>query len=409
MSIIHVVIEQHAEEAAFLWLLRDNAVGAPHYLPIDLKRLDNRIEAHIDGLRIAGDDGWQIVWKQAEERAEPGELFAAAVIAFESGDAKRIEAVLNLAATKPEASRGVVSATGWLPDSIAVPRLTPLLSHSSAAIRSIGLAGYAIRRLNPDLALERALNDSDLTLRARALKFVGEMGYSVWLATTKKHLTSSDLTCRFQAAWSAARIAKDPAAVAELQTIALTESRYRLRSVNMAVRCMDVMAAQKWLTMLGSLAGNERLAIHGMGALGDPIFMPRLLEWMKQPQLMRAAGEAFTFITGAHIADDDLEGNLPEGFEPGPNDNPLDEDVSMDPDEGLSWPDRAKVESWWKGNQGRFNKGTRFLLGKPITPEWLEEVIAKQRQRCRLAAALELAIRQPKERLRELRAPYCPR
>ena len=161
--------------------------------------------------------------------------------------------------------------------------------------------------------------------------------------------------------------------------------------------------------MLASLAGNERLAIHGMAALGDPIFVPRLLEWMKLPPLMRIAGEAFTFITGAHITYSDLEGERPEGFEPGPTEDPLDEAVSMDPDEGLPWPDPAKIEAWWKSNGSRFSKGTRYLLGKPISIESAQEVIAKERQRFRLAAALELAIRQPKEPLLELRAPYCNR
>ena len=405
-TIIPEVVSQHAEEAAFLWLLRDSAVGAPHYKPIDLQRLDNRVEAHIDGLRVAGDPGWDIVWKQAEERPEPGELFAAGVLAFESGIASRTDSVLTLASTKPDLGRAVASALGWLPDAIAQKRLTPLLGHSSPAARTMGLAGHAIRRLNPGTALEKALNDPDLLLRSRALKLVGEMGFGFWLPLLKKHFASADLGCRFHSAWSAARIAKDPGAIAEMQNIALTESRYRFRSVEMVARSLDVSATQKWLTMLATLPGNERLAIHGMGALGDPVFVPRLLEWMKQPPLMRAAGEAFTFVTGAHLADLDLEGDRPEGYEPGPTENPLDEDVSMDPDDGLPWPNLPKVEGWWKANQSRFAKGTRYLLGKPIIVEWLQEVIAKERQRCRLAAALELAIRQPKEPLLALRAPY---
>jgi uncharacterized protein (TIGR02270 family) len=406
-QVISKIVAQHAEEAAFIWLLRDAAVERPQYFSKDLAKFDNRIEPHLDGLRVAGDPGWDIVWKQAEERPEAGELFAAAVIAFESGNSQRIESVLSIAATKPELGRAVVSALGWLPETIAPRCLAVLTGHSSAAVRAIGIASYAVRRLNPGTALEKALNDPDLALRARAFKLVGVMGYAFWLPLLKKHLGHSDLPCRFHAAWSAARLARDPGAIAELQTIALTESRYRFRSIQMVARCLDVGAAQKWLNMLASLAGNERLAIHGMGALGDPVFAPRLLEWMKQPPLMRAAGEAFTFITGAHPADHGLEGSRPEGYEPGPTENPLDEDVSMDPDDGLPWPNPAKVEGWWKSNGSRFTKGTRYLLGKPITAEWLQEVIAKERQRCRLAAALELAIRQPKEPLMELRVPYC--
>ena len=67
------ILTQLAEEAAFLWLLREAAVRAPHYSLADLGKLDNRVEAHIDGLRISGDDGWEVLKKQLEKNAEPGE------------------------------------------------------------------------------------------------------------------------------------------------------------------------------------------------------------------------------------------------------------------------------------------------------------------------------------------------
>ena len=39
------VVEQHAEEASFLWLLRDDAVRAPNYNLQDIADLDERVEA----------------------------------------------------------------------------------------------------------------------------------------------------------------------------------------------------------------------------------------------------------------------------------------------------------------------------------------------------------------------------
>ncbi|MCE9529814.1 MAG: TIGR02270 family protein [Planctomycetes bacterium] len=404
MSVIPTVIDQHAEEAAFLWHLRDQAVRAPNYSLVDIRRLDNRVEAHLDGLRVAGSEGWNIAWKAAQEKAEPGELFTVGVLAFESGERERTEHVLKLVVTKPALGRAVASALGWLPETIASARLASLMVNPLPTVRRIGLAGYAIRRLNPGSVLEKALNDTDLDLRSRALKMAGEMGYSVWLPLLKKHLAIGHLGCRFQAAWSGALLAGDAACVTELQSIALTESGYKQRAAEVAVRRLDVPAANRWLTMLASLPGSERLAVVGIGALGDPVNVPRLLDWMKQPPLARVAGEAFAFITGADFAALNLEGNAPDGFEPGPNEDALDENVSMDPDEGLPWPDLVKVTRWWASNQGKFSKGTRYLLGKPITVEWLQEVILKQRQHFRLGAAIELAIRQPKTGLPEMRS-----
>jgi len=53
--VVEEIIEKHAEDTAYLWLQRDAAVREPHYSLADLARLDNRVEANIDGLRIAGD------------------------------------------------------------------------------------------------------------------------------------------------------------------------------------------------------------------------------------------------------------------------------------------------------------------------------------------------------------------
>ena len=114
MTIISAIVSQHAEEAAFLWLLRNKAVDAPHYHLADVAKLDNRIEAHIDGLRIAGEPGWELC-REALSRPDLGAVFAASVLAFESDRPDRIEAVLSVGTSSLALSRGVVSALGWLP------------------------------------------------------------------------------------------------------------------------------------------------------------------------------------------------------------------------------------------------------------------------------------------------------
>jgi uncharacterized protein (TIGR02270 family) len=112
--IIEDIVTQHAEEASFLWFLRSLAVDAPHYSLADLAELDDRVEAHLDGLRIAADAGWTIC-KEALAQEEPGEVFAAAALAFESGMEDRINVVLEAACPALELSGGIVSAIGWLP------------------------------------------------------------------------------------------------------------------------------------------------------------------------------------------------------------------------------------------------------------------------------------------------------
>ena len=112
-SVVDIVARLHSEESAFLWLVCSRAVSAPHYRLEHLLRLDNRVEAHIDGLRVAGDAGWELLVEQLQYE-EAGEVFAAAVIALESHDAGRIERVLEVAEKVPETVPGFVSALGWV-------------------------------------------------------------------------------------------------------------------------------------------------------------------------------------------------------------------------------------------------------------------------------------------------------
>ena len=109
-------------------------------------------------------------------------------------------------------------------------------------------------------------------------------------------------------------------------------------------------------------------------------------------------------ITGADIAYEDLEKDKPGGFEAGPTDNPEDEDVAMDPDEDLPWPDIKLVSQWWDKRKDQYRGDTRHLMGKPISSEHLQEVIRTGKQRQRAAAALELAMLRPGQVLFEVRA-----
>ena len=87
------------------------------------------------------------------------------------------------------------------------------------------------------------------------------------------------------------------------------------------------------------------------------------------------------------------------------SDDPEDEDVAMDPDEDLPWPDLQLVHGWWDANKSRFTSGRRYLVGKPVTMEHCQHVLRNGYQRQRNAAALELALMEPDAPLFETRAP----
>lgn len=404
MRFIPLVLEQHAEEAAFLWILRDGAVHAPHYLLSDLARLDQRLEAHVDGLRIAGPHGWQVL-KDSLKLEEPGEIFAAAVIAFESGDPKRTDLVLDAGTATPELARGLVSAIGWLPPKKADRLIKALLASTSKARRRIGVAGAAVRRLDFEKEFLAGVKDDDPLLRARALRAIAELGMKKHAPLFTRHLEAADPGVGYAAAWGGALLSGDPAAVAALQAFATAPGRKSREALVLAVRRMTPAAAAAWREKLAKKPATLRQAVLAAGAAGDPAAIPWLLDQTAIPHVARVAGEALSTITGVDLAYQDLEAEQPEGFEAGPNDDPKDENVQPDPDEDLPWPHPGLARAWWEKERSRFAPGRRHLLGKEITDDSARGALRSGRQRQRAAAALELAILEPGTPVAEIRAP----
>lgn len=110
------ILRQHAEQAAFLWTVYDHALLHPEENPemdaLRIARLLERLEAHLDGLRIAGAEGAKLAEDRFAEYPEAGELF---VIRMLQPGAERLRvAELDLARVRE-----------YLAEQLAPPGLQP--------------------------------------------------------------------------------------------------------------------------------------------------------------------------------------------------------------------------------------------------------------------------------------------
>lgn len=405
MTIIESIVSQHAEEAAFLWLLRRAAVSAPHYALKDLAELDDRVEAHIDGLRVAGDEGWPFC-EAGLDFEEAGEVFAAGVIALEGDDAARINKVYETVEAAPETVDGLVSAMGWTPREKLQGKVADLLGSASTLWRRVGISACAVHRVDCRDHLTQAVEDADAALRARALRAAGETARLDLLPVLRAQLAAESDACAFWAAWSALLLGDRSAAVERMTALALAPGEYATRAATTLPRVLSTAQSREWLKDLATRPERRRDLIIACGASADPYYIPWLIQQMAEsPDHARVAGEAFSFLTGVDLAYQDLETDWPEGFEAGPTENPADEDVAMDPDEDLPWPDPGLIDGWWQQHQADFRPGERYLAGVPITEAQCRHVLLHGIQRQRNAAALELALMVPGAVLFETRAP----
>ena len=392
---IDLIVSQHAELAAHLWGNRRQGATAPHWALLHLGRFDERVEANIDGLRVAGEAGLRASEKLLEED-DPGAAFVAGVLAIEAKDRARIGRLLSLAQALPSVWAGLGSAIGWVSSTHLLGTVKALLETKSASLNRLGITACTMHRVDPGAFLDDAIAHGDAAIRVRALEAVGKLGRIASLNTVLKATADAEDGCRCWGAWSAVVLGDRGAALDALREPCARPSPHRATALSVLLRTVDVGAAHAVLRGMAQEDPKDlRMLIQAVGVAGDPHYIPWLMEQMADLKVARLAGEAFSLITGADLAWLDLERRPPEDVELGPNDNPEDEDVGMDPEDGLPWPDAAKVRVWWEANRHRFPAGVRHFMGEPPNPENCRRVLRDGYQRQRIAAALYLALLRP--------------
>ena len=400
------VVALHAEELPFLWATRDRAVGEAHYTLDSLRRLDDRVQAHLEGLRAADTTGWRLA-RARLENPEPGAIFSLGALAFCGTSRDQAHAALVAADATAGGARGLLSALAWIDRERAWPWTQLLLqarlpSHRGLAVSALGL----LRAAQPDELLP-ALADGDEALRAQALRTAGECRLQALAEPARDLLQDADEHCRFRAAW-ALTLLGDAQGIEALLGFGAEPGPWTHAALALGLRAAPLPRARETVRQLARHPRAQRLAVLATGVLGDPQALPWLLDRMADPLLSRLAGEAFSAIAGVDLAYEDLALEAPE-----PPDEPelaedeasvADDDLPPAHDDSLPWPDAPKLAAWWQVRKPSLASGQRYLCGEPVSVETALHVLRHGRQRDRAAAALELALLQSGKPLFDVKA-----
>ncbi|MCK4706826.1 MAG: TIGR02270 family protein [Gammaproteobacteria bacterium] len=388
------IFERYVDDASFLWILRSIAVEQPHYNAEDIAELEQRIEAHLSGLMTSVEQGWQAC-EAALLLEEPGEVFTATIFAVRSHDAAKIQKVVEAGLANAEATSGLVSAFGWLPTGLASPWVKRFISSKDIRHKYLGIAAASVRREDPGALLAKLLEREDcqqnIPLYTRMLRLVGELRRQDLMPSLQSAQTSDNPDVQFWSIWSAIMLG-NKSVVGVLQSYVFNGGAHQANAAQLAFRTLPVETARAWISTLAKNNEQARIVIQATGVLGDPHAVNWLITKMADPKLARLAGESFTQITGVDFAQHALTAEEPSNQEQIPNDDTADDDIGLDEDENLPWPDVAKITGLWRNHGQHFMVGQRYFLGKPITADWLKQKLATGTQRQRHAAALELAL-----------------
>ncbi len=381
------LVEEHFEELAFLWGQRRGALRSPRYFPRDLDRLEKRIEAHLHGLLIAGDELVEFV-RPGLEGDSADEAFAAGWGLLRSripGTADRAwEAFAS--AVGPRAD-GLAEAFAHGPADALLPRLQEAVTSAPPPLSVAAAEALALRgRLRADSRAQDAwLASDEPAVRRKAWRIAAlctlpesrthwERGLSDPDHGVRAEARQAALWCR--QAWSLdkARRGRRPAADADPDSIYL---------VAVTGDAADLERLLAWAKDSGT--GPQRFL--PLGVLGHPGCADALFQAMGGLDLAAAAfaGQAFTKITGEDV-DSGRRTIVPpaDGKEPDEFEAEFLDEVQL--------PDERKARAAWETRGRDFAKGTRWCRGHDLTrgpsPEALDALDRESLWEARLRGIL---------------------
>lgn len=285
-------VRQHVELVAFLWAQRDTLSLDDPADAETIREIDQRVEANLDGLRIAGLAAWPVIETVIEDFPEKGELFVAGWTAIEQSDLRRLDKAVALAAELDQ-PRGLVGALAWHTLAKIGPILRGWVEEHDGFKRYLGVAACVEHKVDPKQWLDRLVRDPDPRVRATALRLAGTLGRADLVTPMGEALNANDESVRLWAGWALTELGRGDLATAELRRAAVAGGPDALLALRGAIKAGPEKDVKAWMGGLMQAPATAPLAVRGVGMLGNRSVLAWLIERMREPSMAVAALAAF--------------------------------------------------------------------------------------------------------------------
>ncbi|WP_375767147.1 TIGR02270 family protein [Archangium gephyra] len=387
------VLEEHLDEAAFLWLQWERSLVASQYALNEVTGIEERLLAHVDGLVIGGAPAAEkLLIPALEAQEDMVRVTAAAYTLLGSEDPSSAEAVRTaLESASPESLpafqralelRGFEALPSWLPT---------LLKQEEPARLALALEVLASHGVDPGPVLPDLLRHEAPQVAAAALRAATRLRHPLERQVLQACLTSPASSLRDSAITAGLQKGHRAAWVACQAAVDSRAPELRLPALVLALSG-DAREVERLKRLLDE-PSHRPDALWALGFSGHPAAAELCLQWMEDEAVSHLAAEAFCAITGLS-----LEGRLaaPRAEEdplPALEEETLDADLTPRPEDDLPRPVAVEVLAWWKEARENFELDRRYLQGKPFGTEVLCESLLLAPMRRRHTLALELALR----------------
>ncbi|MGX9572518.1 hypothetical protein [Mesorhizobium sp. f-mel] len=352
IATIAAIVDQHAEDAAFLWFRRRREIDGPLLDETDIGRIDQRLEANLEGLMAAGKAGWEAAQARFADYAEPGELFVLGALALRWGDAKLVASTIDASANAAEAGLSSLSAAvARTPREKLRPFVAKWLDTGDAVQRCLGLSALWHHRVDPGPRLHDFASHSDTRVRSRAIRLAGALKRRDLLPAVLAGLDGETSKERLTAALAACLLGEMQSAHPVVDKIVLSEPGLAEAAIEIHLLTTDAKAGKGWLQKHLEQPALRGTATASVGLFSDRAVMPWLIEKMREPELAAAAGSALRDLFEVDFGDTDLF--VTDLTVLGKDFADLDES---------SLPVADRVEAWWdEGRGGRNHRPFRSM------------------------------------------------
>lgn len=385
------IVEEHLDEAEFLWGMWEHSLRSANYtLDAVARGPERRLLANLDALRLNGPGVATRLLVPALADGPPDRVSAAAAALLADPDPAGVAAVFDawyaLPAGRPALARALARAER--------PDLLPLLrAQLTDPAQTLATAEVLILRGEPlGPALAPLLASEDPAARALALRALPDepepaahmQALLAGLFTEQPEVLDAAITAGarlgLEIAWARARDrAQERHGGASLLLLALrgAPADYPLL-----------------LTALG-LPKRRAAALWALAFLGLPEVVDASLELLEDRKVGHLAGELFTIVTGVDL--------LAAGLAVPVDDRVL---TVVTPEDELPRPDPLAALQWWLKHRDQFRDGQRYLGGAPYSRQAVLAALERGPMRRRPVHLLDLQLHAASHRPRlEPRAP----
>lgn len=379
-------VEQYAEGAAHLILTRRTWRRGYRFALRDLRRLDERIEAHLDALVLCGESGEHAL-NELRAQDEPGALAALTMLRLARGDAALPNWLAMTCDDDGVLQADIDEAFAWVPYRYVSHCLGELFRSGNPHLRRIAV-GAATEHRVPSLSLAACLQAAEPSLVGEVLRHIGTLRLNARTTILDPDLAQAS---GYWMAWAQLFTGSPTPALRALTALALESGAAQEDARDTALAVLPLGEAHELLR--ATTEADERSRVIGCALIGDSRYLPWLIERMAVPALARVAGEAFSTMTGIDLVHQGLDG--PPLLDDLDEDEPLGLSATRSSDEELLWPDHKKVSAWWAAHQNLYPPGVRLLCGAPVCAASARRILQSGYQRHRALARVHLALLDP--------------